>query len=63
MAKIIINIETAARGLSVDCQVSPADSDTQLVQHLAALVAAGLAVHVNEKIRNALTKKEKNNVH
>lgn len=63
MAKIVINIETAARGLSVDCQVVPADNDTQMVQRLAALIAAGLAGHVNEKIRNALTKKEENHVH
>lgn len=63
MAKIIINIETAQRGLSVDCQVVPSDKDTSLVQHLASLVAAGLAVHVNEKIRNAITNKEKSNVH
>ena len=63
MAKIVINIETAARGLSVDCQVVPADKDTQLVQHLAVQVAAGLAGHVNEKIRNALNSKEKRNAH
>ena len=64
MAKIVISIETAQRGLSVSCQVEPSDDDTQLVQHLAAIVAAGLAGHVNGKIRNALdNRKEESNVH
>lgn len=63
MAKIVISIETAKRGLSVSCQVEPAENDTPLVQHLAALVAAGLAGHVNGKIHNALTKQEEKNAH
>ncbi|MGC8341817.1 hypothetical protein [Pantoea stewartii] len=63
MAKIVIDLEAAPRGLSVGCSIEPAEKDTKLIQHLAAVIAAGLAGHVNEKIRKAINDKEANNVH
>ncbi|WP_437616052.1 hypothetical protein [Erwinia sp. V71] len=63
MAKIVISLESTKRGLSVNCNVEPGEKDNEQVQHLAAVVAAGLAGHVNQKIIDAINKKAKKNVH
>lgn len=56
MAKIIITICKHPRGLHVDCMVQGEKDDTQGIQNIAAVVSAGLAGTVNEKIMKALRK-------
>lgn len=71
MAKVIITIRKHPRGIHVACSLEGEQDDTQGLQHIAAVVSAGLAGTVNEKIMKALrknnsvpTKKEgKSNVH
>ena len=63
MAKVVINITDAPRGISVECKVVPDEKDSELTQKVAATVGYGLAGHVNEKIRHAIQKKGKSNVH
>lgn len=63
MAKVIISITDAARGLSVECKVVPEEKDSDIARKVAATVGYGLAGHVNEKIRNAIKAKGKTHVH
>lgn len=65
MAKVIITLTDVGKGLDVQCRVEPDSNDSDRLKAVAAAVGYGLAGHVNEKIRNALVKnqKEKNNVH
>lgn len=65
MAKVIISLNDTPRGLDVQCRVEAEATDSDRIQSVAAAVGFGLAGHVNEKIRKALTKtnKGKSNVH
>ncbi|HCG2926644.1 TPA: hypothetical protein NJV01_003349 [Escherichia coli] len=65
MAKVIITLTDVGRGLDVQCRVEPEENDSDRLHSVAAAVGFGLAGHVNEKIRKALTKtkKGKSNVH
>ncbi|WOA52526.1 hypothetical protein [Dickeya solani] len=65
MAKVVISITKRARGIDVQCNPEHENGDSNLVKVIAMAVAAGLAGHVNEKVRNAIekVKKEKKHVH
>lgn len=66
MAKVVISISSDdAGGVGVRCQPEHEKGDSNLVKIIAMAVAAGLAGHVNEKVRNAIekVKKEKKHVH
>lgn len=63
MAKVVITLTDTGRGLDVQCRVEPEEKDSGRVQMVAAAVGYGLAGHVNQKIRDAIAKKEKTNVH
>ncbi|MCR9031263.1 hypothetical protein [Citrobacter amalonaticus] len=63
MAKVVITMTDTGRGLDVQCRVEPEEKDSERVQMVAAAVGYGLAGHVNQKIRDAIAKKEKINVH
>lgn len=65
MAKVILTLTDVGKGLDVQCRVEPEDTDSDRLHTVAAAVGFGLAGHVNEKIRQALTKtnKGKSNVH
>ncbi|SEL25464.1 hypothetical protein SAMN04487787_108133 [Kosakonia sacchari] len=65
MAKVIITLTDVGKGLDVRCRVEPDSNDSDRLQAVAAAVGYGLAGHVHDKVRNALTKtrKGKKNVH
>lgn len=63
MAKVVITLTDYGRGLDVQCRVESEEKDSERVQMVAAAVGYGLAGHVNQKIRDAIAKKGKSNVH
>ncbi|RNM05837.1 hypothetical protein [Dickeya undicola] len=65
MAKVVISITQEVKGFAVECKVEPEKGDSSMAQVIAVAVGAGLAGHVNEKVRNAIekVKKEKKHVH
>ncbi|SLM63987.1 MULTISPECIES: hypothetical protein [Dickeya] len=65
MAKVVISITPKARGIDVQCKVELEKDDSSMARVIAVAVGAGLAGHVNEKVRNAIekVKKEKKHAH
>ncbi|MCI4187171.1 hypothetical protein MRO89_14550 [Dickeya dianthicola] len=65
MAKVVISISSdGVGGVGVRCKPEHEKGDSNLVKIIAMAVAAGLAGHVSEKVRNAINKsKEKKHVH
>ena len=53
MAKVIITLRKHPRGIHVACSLEGEQDDTQGLQHIAAVVSAGLAGTVNDYGRDS----------